>query len=284
MYDDNLGDPLMVYCVKRLLENIVIEENQSINFREIDLLARDKPDSECVKISKKNKLLVLIYKILKRIAWNDRVYQKYEIKRFNIENSNTYKNYFEAKIKKLDCLIIVGGALITYRYNRNFHSPLNELIIVADENNIPVYFNSVGIEKGYDNSYTSCNLIESFLTRDCVHSISTRDDLESLKKYVQSKEDSYITLTSDSAIFSKEIFEIRSEIKYRNIGIGIIAPDKFNQYDDVNRTDEYIEVIDQLINYLICHQIDFYFFTNRHIQDYKYAKYLIDKFNIDNPE
>lgn len=271
-YDDNLGDPLMIDTVKKLCRRELQKLNiNDTKFEIIDIMARS--DEKSIPI-KKN-FGYVFYKVLKKATTNNRKFQKYEIKSYNYGKRKAFREYFETKIKNVDFLIFVGGALITYKYNRNFHSPIYDLIQVANDNNKKVIFNSVGIEGGYDLSYESCKMVKEYLNMPNVISISTRDDFETLKRYVP-KNNTF--LTSDSVSNLGSIYNC--EVQKKGIGIGLIAPSKFDEYSDNSLSEEYIKIINETIEYCIMNSLDFRLFTNGHLEDYKFGEFLLKKNNL----
>lgn len=57
---------------------------------------------------------------------------------------------------------------------------MHTLIEVADEYGINVYFNAVGIEKGYDISDFGCRTVKDYLNYSNIKMFTTSDDIETL--------------------------------------------------------------------------------------------------------
>ncbi|MCM6879962.1 hypothetical protein NE255_14155 [Enterococcus faecium] len=79
--------------------------------------------------------------------------------------------------------------------------------MVAESLDKKVIFNSVGIENSYDLSYESCKMVKRYLNSKSVVAISTRDDFETLNRYLNDQHSKMIALTSDFAVFTNEIFK-----------------------------------------------------------------------------
>jgi polysaccharide pyruvyl transferase WcaK-like protein len=95
------------------------------------------------------------------------------------------KKYFNSQVKKYDAIVFPGGSLI--QYNQFFMYTVCGIIRAAEINNIPVFFNAVGIE-GHSDSDPRCVLYKKCLNSKAVKMISTRDDIEVLKgKYIDKK-------------------------------------------------------------------------------------------------
>lgn len=150
-FEQNLGDPLMVECVEYMYKQI----DPEIKFVHIDLfgrlgedkLWRDKKshlnDISCIPIRagmhfsrKRSGVLFSYFEHLYYLQ--------------NINQKKRLKKYFENKIKGLDLLVVVGGALVKYRLIRDFHDPMNEAIEIAEKYHVPAYFHAVGVENGYN--------------------------------------------------------------------------------------------------------------------------------------
>ena len=145
--------------------------------------------------------------------------------------------------------------------------------------NKQVLINSVGIENGYDLTFESCRLVKEFLNKDNVIAISTRDDIDTLRKYVDNSKE--IALTADSALFVESLFNVSSPKDTISLGIGIIAPEKFDQYSDDSYSKNYVVLIRSLIKSCLGKKINFKLFTNGHIKDYNFGIQLLQEFNLD---
>lgn len=92
----------------------------------------------------------------------------------------------ETSIKNAD-LIVFGGVPLFNWHHQNFYERTAVTIELAQKYGKPVIFSSIGIE-GYDEENKRCQRLKEALKLECVRQITTRDDFESLKKFVD-KED-----------------------------------------------------------------------------------------------
>lgn len=90
-------------------------------------------------------------------------------------------------LKNSNCIIFVGGRLTKYKY-QNFNYYINCVTKVAERDNIPFALNAVGVE-GISLKDTKCKLMRNALNMDCVKIITTRDDVNTLLKYVDNSND-----------------------------------------------------------------------------------------------
>lgn len=283
LYDDNLGDPLMVDCVERLYKKNAEKESKDINFDYIDLYGR-KNQYDKLERTEKRSNLILPYTVAKKVTRKraEKAYLFFERKLYEIDNNQEARieKYYYEKLKNMNLIVVVGGALIKYRFSRDFQNPLSTLIKVAENLNINVVFNSIGIENGYDESFSTCKLIKKFLNSPVVKQITTRDDIESLEKYVDNNS-IFIGKTADSATWYKELFDIEEFKGEKVLGVGVISPVKFNQYSEDNKSKNYENLIFDFIDLLLKNNVKFKLFTNGHHMDQKFLETIVSKYKLD---
>ena len=283
LYDDNLGDPLMVECVERIYKNIAKNKSVDVTFKHVDLYGK-KSEDQIFKRSKIQNITTIPYRMAKKITKKhlEKMYLFFERKLYEIDKSQEQKvkNYYYENLNDCDMVVIVGGALIKFRYNRDFYNPLSTLVKVAEDLKVDVVFNSVGIENGYNESFATCKIVKSFLNSKSVKLITTRDDFETLKKYVDNEE-TYIGKTADSATWYKELFDIKESKNKKVLGISVISPEKFDQYTDDNKSEQYVELITSFIKLLLEKNVKFQLFTNGHFMDQRFLESLAAELQLD---
>lgn len=267
--DKNLGDVVMLESVEKIVRKILDEE---VQFVQVDLLASDVPKTNTFS----NKLLRKIGKFCE-LFLNDITSQRVNIFRFTQFEKKSVENYILEVCEDCDFAIFVGGGLINFRTDRfanHFLTTIESLEIL----NIPILLNAMGVEQGYDESFPNCMLFKKALNNSNIIGISTRDNLDTLANYVEGTKD--IQLVSDSACDAYNLLGIKKEHTHK-IGIGVIRPGIFDTYKTSQWKDQYIKLMDELIEILMDRQIPFQLFTNGGLSDYQFAKSLIDKFNLD---
>ena len=192
-YENNLGDPLMVDCVEYMYKKIAKSRNEKVSFEYVDLFGR-KSETDLYYSTKLNVIqefsrysLGAVSKVVNKVVpsqYNRIQYLKWK------SNPNLYKRYykyFREKLKDVDMVVVVGGSLVKFRLIRDFHNPMHVLIEVAKEHGINVYLNAIGVENGYDENDFGCQTVKDYLNYENIKLITTRDDIDTLKKYIPEK-------------------------------------------------------------------------------------------------
>lgn len=214
--------------------------------------------------------------ILKKLNFKS-TYYKLEKTEWNLSKQKTiYDKYFKNKIINSDAIVIVGGGLIKYKYQK-FYLYIDYITKYADKYNKPVFFNSVGVE-GYDLSNPKCKLLQKALNRDCVKSITTRDDYEKLSQYIYNK-DIVIDKVSDPALYTSAVFNI-CKLESDIVGLCLCRKNLFKD-NDVNIDANYLfNLWKQIIDELDKKNINWYLYTNGVSADNEFAEDFIELYNI----
>jgi len=249
--ETNLGDIIIYDTTKYLTIKACKKNNIDANIVSFDIglntpksyeltssekLVKDRNEKFIKRFKKFQKFSKSLKKTIIRKKWQTTKYYFYL-------KSNILPN-----IKNVDMLIFVGGGIIKYK-QQEFLYIIDEITKVADKNNIPVIFNSVGIED-YDKANLKCMLLKKAINRKCVKAISTRDNIDLLQgKYIVNKK-IYTTLAADPALYSSECYNIKKK-NSNIIGIGLIRPNIFKEYMyDINEEfllKLYKDLIDEII-------------------------------------
>lgn len=190
--------------------------------------------------------------------------ENYVIHRYNIK-SEDYE-----MLARADLIIFAGGGIIKYKYE-HFHVYIPSILECAEKNNIPVYFNGVGIE-GYDNNNENCQRLKIALNYSCVKGISVRDDLDTLRtKYLESS-DIMTCKVTDPAIFTNEVYGISKNVTSNTIGIGIARSKIFadNEIPEIDK-DTQLLMLASLIKNIEDMGYKWKLFVNGLDSDYKFA-------------
>lgn len=106
-------------------------------------------------------------------------------------------------------LIIFGGApLFNYTY-QNFYLRTIKTLELAQEYGVPVIFSSIGVEN-FDPSNKKCIALKKALSLPVVRQITTRDDIESLEKYVEGT-DIPVAHVADPAVLADIVYRKKPE-------------------------------------------------------------------------
>ena len=129
-------------------------------------------------------------------------------------------------LKFVDAIVFAGGGLIKFRNEQHYNHTI-AITSKADELNIPVFFNAVGVE-GYDESDERCAALKRAINLPCVKGITVRDDTETLEKYYIENKSIVVKSVFDPAVFSTNHFV--SAEKRDVIGLGVARVELFTNY------------------------------------------------------
>ncbi|MCL1891109.1 MAG: polysaccharide pyruvyl transferase family protein [Coriobacteriia bacterium] len=178
-------------------------------------------------------------------------------------------------------IVFGGGGIIKFEYEE-FHKYVPAVVAVADENEVPVLFSSVGVE-GFNANSARCQRLKESLNKPCVKQITTRDDFESLKLYIDNP-DIAIAPAADSALYSGSVFGIQQSPTAKTIGLAVVRKGIFKRNGiDWEFEDEMVfwsEVIDLLKSKGYRYQV----FTMGHFDDEVFALEMVKRGIIDRSE
>lgn len=137
-------------------------------------------------------------------------------------------------LERSDVIIFAGGGIIKYKYEKFYHY-ISDIIKVAEQNQIPVFFNGVGVE-GFHASDERCMLLKQALNADCIKGITVRDDIRTLKENYIMNAKVRVRSVYDPALWAKDAYEIEEHEGSGCIGLGIVrhkifADNGFSQVD-----------------------------------------------------
>ncbi|MET2950705.1 polysaccharide pyruvyl transferase family protein [Vibrio owensii] len=218
--DLNLGDQVLFECAEFLIDS---NANGRIEISKLDL----KNIGE----------LTFFEKIKRKFGLEDEPNELIKKK---------VRDYKLSEFDNVDAIIFAGGGMIKY-HPQDCWKHVAIIISIAQELDIPVYLNSVGVE-GYDKNDKRCQVLKNALNKTAVKRISTRDDLALLRdNYVGDK-----VLTErvcDSAVHCSAVYDV-TQSDSEVIGIGLVRGNIFLDHGkDFNREkviSMYSEIILQL--------------------------------------
>ena len=284
-YDSNFGDPIICECCSTLVKQILTQNGKEDKYdiEEIDLSGRTS-FSETYNIEnnliyyikriiektlEKIRGLMKILKLKKAYNWLDMKQWKYT-KEYMI-----MKKYYIPKTRKSNIIIFTCGGILKYKY-QNFYNYINEITKVAEENNIPVCLNAVGVE-GYDESNVKCKILKNALNRKCIKMITTRDDISKLKKYVTNP-NVILQKVSDSATYANIVYNIEKDEKSETIGLGMCRGNLFVD-NEINYKEEQLMILwKDIISCLERKNIKWKIYTNGLQADNEFVLKFIKKY------
>lgn len=263
--DTNLGDPLLVECCKRLYCKVLNKCNIDVSFIDCNLRYQDSVTSVIAKkifsIARKTKKYIpniFIVQFLSLGVWLQ---------------MKSYLYYF--KKQSPNAIIIAGGGVIHFKF-QHYLQNISALILFCKKKNIPLIINSVGIEE-YDHKDIFFRFYKTYLNSSVVKAFTTRDYLESLKDDIIFNSNIYVDLEPDNAILSSKLFHIYKSPSSHKIGIGIIRPNIFDDFQNINGVESIVELYKYIVDYLEQANINFDFFSNGAESDMKLIELLENK-------
>lgn len=182
----------------------------------------------------------------------------------------------------IDAVIFAGGGLIKFK-NEDLWQPISSIVRYADSKQIPVYFNSVGVE-GYDDNDERCQELKNIINLPFVKGISIRDDYELFVQNYKVREDLEVTPVCDPAVWVHEAYNIQIQ-KKGVIGIGVGRKNLFSDYGMTNISDDYLkEFYKELIHLLEQEGYKWKFFTNGLNSDELFVDELIEYLELENQQ
>jgi len=245
-YSSNLGDGIICQNVKKLIEEAYKRKDLVID--KADISCRDSFMNETAIIEhKKTKLY------LKKILY------KSEYLTYKLQDLKRKMKIKKICKKKYDIAIFAGGHLIM----PYFTFQICDYIKYLSENKTKIIINACGV--GKFKSKILKQKIKVALKNPNIIAISSRDDIEKLKKeYISEERSSIIKKTYDPAIYTDETYRISRKENSQVIGLGIM---KLLNVSD----EEVIKFWKGVIKQLETQGQKWQFFCNGALEDYRLA-------------
>lgn len=196
------------------------------------------------------------------------------VKNYFIHEYNMYNEDMDF-IKNADLIVFAGGGLVKYKREKIYFY-VAQIVECAEKYNIPVFFNSVGVE-GYDDSDIRCIELKRVLNYGCVKGITVRDDFETLKQKYLLEEKEWLFKTFDPAVFCSDLYGIEANLSSNVIGLGIVRDGLFRDYGYIEFTKQYqFEFWASIIEQLEACGYDWKIFGNGLCDDYEFSLELLE--------
>lgn len=253
--DQNLGDPIICECVEYIIR--CLDPDVIVDYGCVD------------EYDHKRWLVVRIFSKLQR--------------KFNLPPSKLldllYKRYFKKKLKGFDLAIVVGGGL--FKFKNQYFNGLIGLVEAAEEAQVPVAFNSIGVED-YDPDNYKCRRLKKIMHNPSVKFISTRDDYATLcNKYFDNKPACRLELSVAPGIMSEDAYIVKAA-KENIIGIGVCRFSIFKEYGNKQTSDEIENIYYDVIKKLVDKNYTVELFTNGAPSDAKAVETLKKRLHNNN--
>lgn len=214
-------------------------------------------------------------------------------KKFKYEDDSTYRyryeyfywwlrlnRYYKKILKDVDAIVFAGGGFIKFR-TQGLNYYVEQIIKIAEERNIPVMMNGVGIE-GYSEEDIRCQKLKTAINKNCVKIITTRDDIDILKeKYIINK-NIQTDRVGDPAFWIPECYGVSTgHSKTGVVGINVIRGKVFVDYGNKSTFDQLIDFYRSLISSLDALGLDWLLFSNGMKGDQKFGKMLLEELGLE---
>ncbi len=222
-----------LYTIKNVGDNILCEVTQY-------LLKKNNPEVEFVKVDVNP--IAKKFKGLSRIPFAiSKVMAKFSTYLFTYEKAGRFRYMYEyfmwwikvnrrfkKALKDVDAIVFAGGGFLKFR-TQGLNYYVEQIIRIADKNNIPVMMNGVGIE-GYSEEDIRCQKMKKMINKDCVKVITTRDDIDILRNDYIVNPNIQISRVGDPALWVSECYGIQREESNNVVGINVIRGRIYQAY------------------------------------------------------
>lgn len=206
--------------------------------------------------------------LIKKV-FNDLSISNYELNVIDMTNEKEY-----VYIDNSDLIIFAGGGILKYKY-QNFHNYIDTITLLADNKNIPVVFNAVGVE-GYDEFNESCSKLYTALQRKCVKQITVRDDYELLINRAIKNKNIIIKKVADPAVWTSDVYNKERNFDSNVIGLGVVREGIFKSNGIDIGLDDLLELWSGIIYELERQNENWCIFTTGWPSDTKFAIKLFE--------
>lgn len=260
-YSSNLGDNLLCQCAEQLIRNYL----DDISISWVDLTYGSKPSF------KKSQIFKIYDFFTSYIRNTNRGSLIYRYMAYNV-----YKRLRHIeKRRKIDLIIFAGGQM----FLDYFSFQISRIIKYAEQNDIPVIFNSCGF-----GSFSS-SAREQFinvLNSSVVKRITLRDGLSFIHNLTKKE----LFHVPDNAILCSEVFNVLKKDKSDIIGLGVISPFIYNA-NNVEKIseDDFITFWTKIISKIESEGLKWQLFVNGSEDDFLFANKILFNLNLaENPD
>ena len=180
-----------------------------------------------------------------------------------------------AFIRKADLIVMAGGGLIKFK-RENFWQYVPEIIDVAQEQDIPVFLNAVGVE-GFDGSDERCLKLKGALNQPCVKGITVRDDFDLLVRHYLDDEKEWLERVLDPAAFCAHVYGCEGGSGSSVIGLGIARDGLYPDYGLTSATKQFwLDFWKETIQMIEASGYEWQIFGNGLYQDYLFELEVLE--------
>jgi polysaccharide pyruvyl transferase WcaK-like protein len=186
--------------------------------------------------------------------------------------------HYRKSLKGLDAIVFSGGGFIKFK-TQGLNYLDEQILKIANKNNIPVMMSAVGIE-GYDAKDIRCKMLKNSLNLPVVKVITTRDDYETLSGSYLARKDIVASQVADPVLWLKEMLGRSEPTKPKQIGINLINPNNFRDYGGELSYEKILNFYKNLITELRQSEEQFKLFSNGMSADMQFGQRLLTDLNL----
>lgn len=188
---------------------------------------------------------------------------------------------FRKDLAGVDAIVFAGGGFLKFR-TQGLNYYVEQIIKIAEKNNIPVMMNGVGIE-GYDENDIRCQRLKKAINKDCVKVITTRDDVDTLKNLYIENPNILTARVGDPALWVPECYSLKREGHNDTIGINLIRGRVFQAYGNTLSEFELLNFYKKLITAIEEKGWNWVLFSNGMKADQAFGNKLLKALECDDP-
>ena len=194
----------------------------------------------------------------------------------------SHKHIDKALICSSELLFFAGGGLFGINYMNNYKY-VDEIIRVADENNIPVVLSSIGANIMGVNAENE-HLLSEMLARKCFRAVSVRENTDLFRRYAG--ESRYeIVQVCDPAVWSKYVYhshlqKISRPDGKRVVGINVVRGGLFSDNDKSWKLGDEMNYMNEMKRILEEQGVDYAFYTNGSFLDNNSLLFFAKEYEI----
>jgi polysaccharide pyruvyl transferase WcaK-like protein len=263
----NMGDLIICESTERLIRDIM-------------------PDAEIVRLDANHKE-VDFYRGFRRLTYYAFLAaNKIAEHIFSYGNGSGFRHFYESLMWKVktgyyykrdlagvDAVVFAGGGFLKFRtQGLNYH--VEHILRICDRQGIPVMMNAVGIE-GYDAADARCRALRDAVSRPCVKTITTRDDIETLTRGYAPDGRIVTAQVGDPAFRAAEVYGLVRRADSRTAGINVIRGAVYREYGNRTGADALKDFYLGLLAELDARGVPWTLFSNGIREDYGFGVELL---------
>lgn len=260
--DANIGDPIICDSVEYLCKEVAPNNRYKV----IDLRGRCNKNSLFYVLNFPLKVLnTILYRFRGKSLKPTLPYRIY------------FKNFLRKELKNVDFIIFAGGGLIECEHY-NCDEYLKLITEYAERRNILIAYNSVGFNGKFDKNKQGYNNLVQVLNSPKVTSVTVRENLSEMNDFYLMN--TKAKLVCDSGVWSSDCYDVKKDHESDLIGVGLIRPEIFSEFDKAITTDIVIKYYVDIIKKLNEKKLKWQLFTNGSKDDYNFGIFLLKQLKL----